>query len=711
MFEGSFENRGVKAGIIGSLNEMALFLVETLEVDEVVRRAVERTVELLGAYGGGMYLLREDGATLELIYTSHRIVPFGETSMRVDEGLSGEAFREGRAVSTGVSDYPLVRLKKYFLAAGIKTAAAVPLYSKGKVLGSMGFASQRGEVLSRDELDFLDSIASVVSSAMEKALLFQQLGKAKAEWETTFDSITDLITIHDLDYTVVRANRAVFELLGLPPGEVIGRKCYELFHPGGDRPLHTCPVAKFLRNADGRPFYSGESVIRGQDFKVSVFPLRDDEGELTGVVQVASNVSEEKRLMEAAEFRARSASVLNELTKAINCSLELEIITVNLIEGLKKIFKVDRIGLGRFIEEEEAFGFKVYQDRSGRLKMGKEYVIKIEESPDLKRAWDERAAFYCRELKASSEPLGRLLYGEGLGSHLAVPVVADEETIASVNLCDRAEGRFSGQEIAFLEDVANHLSLAMKNARLYKRLERAHEELKSMHLQVLQAEKLSSMGKLSAGTAHEILNPLNIISMQAQIMDMDWDLNKDQQKAVGSILNQVERIKKIADGLRAFSRQYKLKGEVRVDVNGLMDESLNLIAHDLKVNNIAVKQILAAGLPMILADKDQLMQVFLNIMMNSRDAMPQGGTLTITSGLWERGKKKGIDLEFSDTGTGIPPEVLPNIFDPFFTTKPEDKGTGLGLSICYGIVERMGGKIGVQSVVGEGSRFVVSLPV
>jgi len=693
-----------------ALNELFFLFNQTPEIDELINKMLGQTMELLRAQYGALYLLEEDGRTLKMTPSAYSIAPLRDRNLGIEEGLTGEAIREGRALSTDMADYKLERYKKYFLEKGIKTLASVPLYSKGKLLGALSVASRHKEAFSAGELDFLDSIASVVSSAMENALLFEQLRTVKVEWETTFDSITDLITIQDLDYTIVRANRAVFKLLDLPPNEVLGKKWHEVFQEHANGPSPDCPMTKLIKSNEDRPFYTENRVIKGLDFKISVFPLKSDEGELQGIVHVASNITDQKKLIEALEFRAKSTSILNELIKAVNSSLELDIITTNLIEELRKIFPVDRISLGRYLKEEDAFCFTVYQDLMGKLKSGKEYIIEAEQSPSMKRVWENTETYYCRDMRNASEPLDLMLRDEGLNSYLSVPVIAEGETIATINLCDRTEGRFSEQEIIFLEDLANHFSVAMKNAQLYERLERAHEELKSMHLQVLQAEKLSSMGKLSAGTAHEILNPLNIISMQAQIMEMDWMLDEEQQKAIASILSQVDRIKKIADGLRTFSRQYKMRGEIKLNINNLIEDSLSLIAHDLKVNNINVEKDLEHELPKVLADKDQLTQVILNIMMNARDAMPEGGTLSIRSAASNENSKRAIELEFSDTGMGIPEEILPNIFDPFFTTKSEDKGTGLGLSICYGIVEKMGGKIRVKSANGKGSAFNISLP-
>lgn len=223
--------------------------------------------------------------------------------------------------------------------------------------------------------------------------------------------------------------------------------------------------------------------------------------------------------------------------------------------------------------------------------------------------------------------------------------------------------------------------------------------------QLLQSEKLASIGQLAAGVAHEINNPIGVMLGFAQVLLKRVKEDDPTYKPLTTIEREGLRCKRIVQSLLDFARHSKPEPR-RVNVNDVIDASLEL-SHQSTRSNIHLIKEYSPNLPPVLADINQLQQVFLNILLNAYDAMSNGGTLRIVTGL----VMDRVDIAFSDTGVGIPPENLTRIFDPFFTTKEVGKGTGLGLSISYGIVEQHGGTIEVKSQVGEGSTFTVHLPV
>ena len=184
---------------------------------------------------------------------------------------------------------------------------------------------------------------------------------------------------------------------------------------------------------------------------------------------------------------------------------------------------------------------------------------------------------------------------------------------------------------------------------------------------------------------------------------------EDLPEALNVMKDQVERIKKISEALLKFSRQKKVGEKKETNFNQMIDDTLILIEKELLVKNIEVKKELDKNLPVITVDADQLSQVFLNLVNNARDAMPDGGTITISTD-FKKGKNCVL-MTVKDTGSGVPEENLVKMFDPFFTTKKEGKGTGLGLSICYGIIEDHGGKIWVKNNEDRGASFFIELPV
>jgi two-component system, NtrC family, sensor kinase len=223
---------------------------------------------------------------------------------------------------------------------------------------------------------------------------------------------------------------------------------------------------------------------------------------------------------------------------------------------------------------------------------------------------------------------------------------------------------------------------------------------------LVQADKLSSIGLLAAGVAHEVNTPLAVISTYAQMLAKQISEDEQKSKLLDKIAKQTFRASEIVNSLLSFSRTSPTEF-VDVDVSKVIHETLSLVDHQLKKSTIEVKLDLPPALPPVKGNAGKLQQVFLNLFLNARDAMDAGGTLTVRA--WSANGFARIDV--ADSGQGIAPEHLERIYDPFFTTKAALKGTGLGLSVTYGIVREHGGSIEVESRPGAGSRFRVELPL
>ena len=222
------------------------------------------------------------------------------------------------------------------------------------------------------------------------------------------------------------------------------------------------------------------------------------------------------------------------------------------------------------------------------------------------------------------------------------------------------------------------------------------------------SEKMASIGLLAAGVAHEVNTPLTGISSFTQMLLDGADPTDPKTALLEKIERQTFRAAKIVNGLLNLSRPGTGDGErIHVDVNEVINDVLSLLEHQFEVARIKVRRELADTQMMVIGIEHQLQQVFLNLFLNARDAMPRGGWLTITT----RGDGRHMVAEVADTGSGIPPEQLARIYDPFFTTKAIGRGTGLGLSIAYGIVQEHEGTIRCDSAVGQGTRFTLTLPL
>jgi len=224
--------------------------------------------------------------------------------------------------------------------------------------------------------------------------------------------------------------------------------------------------------------------------------------------------------------------------------------------------------------------------------------------------------------------------------------------------------------------------------------------------QMLQTEKLTSLGLLAAGVAHEVNTPLAVISNYIQMLAKQIPAEDPRQKTIDRIVKQTFRASEIVNNLLNFSRTGA--AELReVDLNTVLEETLTLVQHPLKTARVGIVKNYTENLPPVLGSMTRLQQVFLNLFMNARDAMPGGGMLEVRTAA----RNGSVEVEVTDTGAGIPPEHLHRIFDPFFTTKSSGRGTGLGLSVSYGIIKEHAGKVDVRSTLGKGTSFRLEFPV
>lgn len=241
---------------------------------------------------------------------------------------------------------------------------------------------------------------------------------------------------------------------------------------------------------------------------------------------------------------------------------------------------------------------------------------------------------------------------------------------------------------------------------LETKVEERTDQLKRINEQLFRSEKLASLGKLAAGVAHEINNPLTGVLTNSSLLLEDLEEGDPRRDDVQVIVNETIRCREIVKRLLDFARQTKPQKKL-TNINSLIENIILLVRNQASFRNITIEKSLDENIPLIMADLDQIQQVFINLILNASEAMAKGGTLFITS----RFSKNGdfIEVEFKDTGCGISAKDRAKIFDPFYTTK--EHGTGLGLSISYGIIERHGGNITVESTEGAGTTFIIHLPV
>jgi two-component system NtrC family sensor kinase len=270
-------------------------------------------------------------------------------------------------------------------------------------------------------------------------------------------------------------------------------------------------------------------------------------------------------------------------------------------------------------------------------------------------------------------------------------------------------------EVGLLAQSFNQMTENLKKANnklllwgrtLEKRVEERTRELQNTQDSLIQSEKLASLGKMAAGVAHEINNPLTSILINTHLMLEKVDDKHAFFESLDLIAEETSRCSQIVKGLLEFSRQNPPQKSYG-DINDILSQTVELVQNQISLHNIKVIKKFSDEIPLIKLDKDKVKQVFLNLMMNASDAMPKGGTLTIETRLTT--DKKHAEILFSDTGIGIPKENIHKLFDPFFTTK--HSGTGLGLAVSYGIIKQHQGNINIESEPGKGSTFLINFPI
>ena len=259
-------------------------------------------------------------------------------------------------------------------------------------------------------------------------------------------------------------------------------------------------------------------------------------------------------------------------------------------------------------------------------------------------------------------------------------------------------------------DVTKEKEMQDKLSTAYRELSESHRQLKESQQQLIQAEKLTSLGQLAASIAHEVNNPLSGILTYAQLLTKKIKSGSVDNEIFLSYLAKMEaeliRSTKLIRNLLDFARQSPPAFR-QVNLNDIVNRAFDLTSHAAELQHVHVNKELDAALPNLMADFDQLQQVCTNLILNAIQAMPNGGTLNISTSV----DKDKLKLEVQDTGCGISKENMTKLFTPFFTTKREVKGVGLGLAVSYGIIQRHNGKIEVRSKEGEGSTFIIYLPL
>jgi two-component system NtrC family sensor kinase len=303
------------------------------------------------------------------------------------------------------------------------------------------------------------------------------------------------------------------------------------------------------------------------------------------------------------------------------------------------------------------------------------------------------------------EPVRRYVEMEGLESWLWVLLWRKDKVLGMLGTSSRSRREFSPSETRVVLAVGGQLATTVEKIQLYEETRKAYDDLRRTQEQLLQSEKMSAVGQMISGVAHELNNPLTAILGYAQLLETE-EIQPRVREYVQKLQKQAHRTQKIVQNLLSFSRQHKPQ-RVHADLRSVMEDTIALRDFELKNRGIVVERYFQEQMPFVVADPHQLEQVYLNIINNAADAMMESALRGVLSiGIFTDGEH--VVTEFHDSGPGISDPK--RVFDPFYTTKGVGKGTGLGLSICYGIVKEHGGEIAAENHPQGGALIRIKLP-
>jgi len=403
--------------------------------------------------------------------------------------------------------------------------------------------------------------------------------------------------------------------------------------------------------------------------------------------------------------RNQELAALVEISRMVTSSLDMDEVLEATMQGIREILRVQAGSLVLMSEEtgnlvfrktlgpkrdwiagrtlQPGEGIVGYVVRSGEPQL----VNNVERDPHFLAEIDEETGFTSRTI-------------------LCVPLTIHDQVVGAIEVINKLDGVFTERDLKLLQAMAASVAVAVDNANLYSELADFAEVLERSQAQLVQAEKMAAIGRLAASLAHEINNPLQAIHNSLHL-SLHEGLGDDKRLQYLSMAQaEVQRLIEIVQRMLNFYRPSR-GGVVPTDVNSIVENVLALAHKRLQHGGVRVHTHLASDLPFMPMVSDQITQVFLNIVINAIEALPSGGDLRLETLLSEGGE--WVLVCFRDTGPGMSPEQIANLFEPFYTTK--STGTGLGLAISYGIVEHHGGVIEVSSQLGQGTTFIVKLPV
>ena len=542
-------------------------------------------------------------------------------------------------------------------------------------------------------------------------------------WEDTFNNITDMITIHDINYNIIYANRAAEKMLQLPLMDISQSKCYKYYH-GKESPPKGCPSCACLKTEQPDSFEVYEPHLK-KYIEIRAMPQFNSKKELIGLIHIVRDISDRKRMEEALQkAHDQMEEHVNERTAELlmaNKELLSEIVERNKVE--------------KALQGSESRFKKLSQEFNVLLDAIPDCLVLL--SPELEIMWANKSAE--RELGTDSAgPKGHhcnKVCSNFSSSNDNCPTIksfsSGSEETAQIATPD---GRFLDVRAFPLTDDKGRVKSVMEVARDITAKVKMEKDAKMFQAKMIHANKMTSLGTLVSGVAHEINNPNTYIKSNAQLLSRMWNnakplmqryLEDHKDVSIGGfscseLLDHVPkllkdldegsvRIQNIVDNLRNFARPENADIDKDITLNDIVLASISILKNQINRYTNNFKFIDGKDLPYAKGNAQQIEQVIINLILNSLHSLQSKDAGVSVSTAYSR-KKDILIIKVKDEGRGMTKETLDRITEPFFTTKLESGGTGLGLSISYAIVKEHGGSLEFESAPGRGTTATLKLP-
>jgi PAS domain S-box-containing protein len=544
---------------------------------------------------------------------------------------------------------------------------------------------------------------------VELTKLLQKNGYCKA----ILNGLGDQVLVINHDYIVVDVNEPMLHQTGYTRDQVVGLHCYQVNHhlesPCWTHAGHPCPARDIWQtrrpaqavhvhyDVDGKPIY----------VQITTSPLVNNSNEVIGFVETGRDVTAEKQLK-------TELSAVHKLGHELTLLRDEAMIVERVLQTAVTLLQLKTVALA-LVDEATDKLTHYHTLENGELEIHEAHSLLNRE----KSIW-AAVARSGRALNLPDTSQDPHLHFDDIMTHsaLCVPLKVGQRVIGVLNAESSEYNHFSAADERLLQTLADQSAIAVENARLYTALKKQFQDLRQAQVQLSQSEKLAAIGELIAGVAHELNNPLTSITLYSQLLHRKG-VNEEILKDVQVIAAQAQRASNIVRSLLDFARQHPPERKL-VQVNNVLQSAFDLLAYELRVNNVECIIRLDPDLPLTLADSHQLQQVFVNVINNALQAVSAAHrkgritAVTQTSPSIYPGHttpENTIRIIVQDDGPGILPAIQQRIFDPFFTTKAVGEGTGLGLSVCHGIISEHKGNIWLNSQADQGSTFYIELPI